>query len=174
MDALSARHDSDATRLARFLLAHALLLTFPGVPAIYIQSILGARNDEEGVARLGYNRAINRQKYTEAEITAALQTEGNLRHDTWKQLGELITRRRQHTAFHPDSAFTARCINDEVLEIIRTAENGESVAALFNLSDQWQVISYDASGCCDVISGTTINTASLTLAPWQAMWLSKA
>jgi len=82
MDALSARHDSDATRLARFLLAHALLLTFPGVPAIYIQSILGARNDEEGVARLGYNRAINRQKYTEAEITAALQTEGNLRHDT--------------------------------------------------------------------------------------------
>lgn len=174
MDALSARHDSDATRLARFLLAHALLLTFPGVPAIYIQSILGARNDEEGVARLGYNRAINRQKYTEAEITAALQTEGNLRHDTWKQLGELITRRRQHAAFHPDSAFTARCINDEVLEIIRTAKNGESVAALFNLSDQWQVISYDAPGCCDVISGTTINTASLTLAPWQAMWLSKA
>lgn len=174
MDALSARHDSDATRLARFLLAHALLLTFPGVPAIYIQSILGARNDEEGVARLGYNRAINRQKYTEAEITAALQTEGNLRHDTWKQLGDLITRRRQHAAFHPDSAFTARCINDEVLEIIRTAENGVSVAALFNLSDKLQVISYDAPGCCDLISGTTINTASLTLAPWQAMWLSKA
>lgn len=68
MDALSLRDDSDATRLARFLLAHALLLTFPGVPAIYIQSILGSRNDEEGVERLGYNRAINRQKYTEAEM----------------------------------------------------------------------------------------------------------
>ncbi|WP_146111451.1 alpha-amylase family glycosyl hydrolase, partial [Cronobacter sakazakii] len=174
MDALSLRADSDATRLARFLLAHALLLTFPGVPAIYIQSILGSRNDEEGVERLGYNRAINRQKYTEAEMNAALQAEGNLRHETWKQLGELISLRRQHAAFHPDSAFAARCINDAVLEIMRVADNGATVIALFNLSDTAQVIDYDARGCRELITGATINSDSLILAPWKAMWLSKA
>ncbi|EOD6791457.1 sugar phosphorylase, partial [Cronobacter sakazakii] len=174
MDALSLQNDSDATRLARFLLAHALLLTFPGVPAIYIQSILGSRNDEEGVERLGYNRAINRQKYTEAEMNAALQAEGNLRHETWKQLGELISLRRQHAAFHPDSAFAARCINDAVLEIMRVADNGATVIALFNLSDTAQVIDYDARGCRELITGATINSDSLILAPWKAMWLSKA
>ncbi|ELY2648409.1 sugar phosphorylase [Cronobacter sakazakii] len=174
MDALSLRDDSDATRLARFLLAHALLLTFPGVPAIYIQSILGSRNDEEGVERLGYNRAINRQKYTEAEMNVALQAEGNLRHETWKQLGELISLRRQHAAFHPDSAFAARCINDAVLEIMRVADNGATVIALFNLSDTAQVIDYDARGCRELITGATINSDSLILAPWKAMWLSKA
>ncbi|WP_105600511.1 alpha-amylase family glycosyl hydrolase [Cronobacter sakazakii] len=174
MDALSLRDDSDATRLARFLLAHALLLTFPGVPAIYIQSILGSRNDEEGVERLGYNRAINRQKYTEAEMNAALQAEGNLRHETWKQLGELISLRRQHAAFHPDSAFAARCINNAVLEIMRVADNGATVIALFNLSDTEQVIDYDARGCRELITGATINSDSLILAPWKAMWLSKA
>ncbi|EJK9926366.1 alpha-amylase family glycosyl hydrolase [Cronobacter sakazakii] len=174
MDALSLRDDSDATRLARFLLAHALLLTFPGVPAIYIQSILGSRNDEEGVERLGYNRAINRQKYTEAEMNAALQAKGNLRHETWKQLGELISLRRQHAAFHPDSAFAARCINDAVLEIMRVADNGATVIALFNLSDTTQVIDYDARGCRELITGATINSDSLILAPWKAMWLSKA
>ncbi|EOC0585232.1 sugar phosphorylase [Cronobacter sakazakii] len=174
MDALSLRADSDATRLARFLLAHALLLTFPGVPAIYIQSILGSRNDEEGVERLGYNRAINRQKYTEAEMNTALQAEGNLRHETWKQLGELISLRRQHAAFHPDSAFAARCINDAVLEIMRVADNGATVIALFNLSDTAQVIDYDARGCRELITGATINSDSLILAPWKAMWLSKA
>ncbi|ELY4034233.1 alpha-amylase family glycosyl hydrolase [Cronobacter sakazakii] len=174
MDALSLRDDSDATRLARFLLAHALLLTFPGVPAIYIQSILGSRNDEEGVERLGYNRAINRQKYTEAEMNAALQAEENLRHETWKQLGELISLRRQHAAFHPDSAFSARCINDAVLEIMRVADNGATVIALFNLSDTAQVIDYDARGCRELITGATINSDSLILAPWKAMWLSKA
>ncbi|EOC0123061.1 alpha-amylase family glycosyl hydrolase [Cronobacter sakazakii] len=174
MDALSLRDDSDATRLARFLLAHALLLTFPGVPAIYIQSILGSRNDEEGVERLGYNRAINRQKYTEAEMNTALQAEGNLRHETWKQLGELISLRRQHAAFHPDSAFAARCINDAVLEIMRVADNGATVIALFNLSDTAQVIDYDARGCRELITGATINSDSLILAPWKAMWLSKA
>ncbi|EOU1296242.1 alpha-amylase family glycosyl hydrolase [Cronobacter sakazakii] len=174
MDALSLRDDSDATRLARFLLAHALLLTFPGVPAIYIQSILGSRNDEEGVERLGYNRAINRQKYTEAEMNAALQAKGNLRHETWKQLGELISLRRQHAAFHPDSAFAARCINDAVLEIMRVADNGATVIALFNLSDTTQVIDYDARGCRELITGATINSDSLILAPWKAKWLSKA
>ncbi|EOL9024978.1 alpha-amylase family glycosyl hydrolase [Cronobacter sakazakii] len=174
MDALGLQNDSDATRLARFLLAHALLLTFPGVPAIYIQSILGSRNDEEGVERLGYNRAINRQKYTEAEMNAALQAEGNLRHETWKQLGELISLRRQHAAFHPDSAFAARCINDAMLEIMRVADNGATVIALFNLSDTAQVIDYDARGCRELITGATINSDSLILAPWKAMWLSKA
>ncbi|EKP4477043.1 sugar phosphorylase [Cronobacter dublinensis] len=174
MDALSARSDSDAERLARFLLAHALLLTFPGVPAIYIQSILGSRNDEEGVARLGYNRAINRQKYTETEMTDALKHAGNLRHDTWKRLGELITLRRQYAAFHPDSAFAARCINNSVLEIIRTAESGMKITALFNFSEVSQSISYDARGQRELISGVTPANGTLTLAPWQAMWLSKA
>ncbi|WP_171998255.1 alpha-amylase family glycosyl hydrolase [Cronobacter sp. JZ38] len=174
MDALSAHGDSDAPRLARFLLAHALLLTFPGVPAIYIQSILGSRNDEEGVARLGYNRAINRQKYHETEIIGALQIPGNLRHDTWKQLGDLIMLRRQHAAFHPDSVFAARCINDSVMEIIRTANNGAQITALFNISDKPQTISYDACGQRELISGVTPENGTLTLAPWQAMWLNKA
>src|SRR5690606_22403781 len=56
LDALSLRDSSESERVARFILAHALLLSFPGVPAIYIQSILGSRNDYEGVDKLGYNR----------------------------------------------------------------------------------------------------------------------
>lgn len=65
MDALSRRESSDEERCARFILAHAILLSFPGVPAIYIQSILGSRNDYAGVEKLGYNRAINRKNITE-------------------------------------------------------------------------------------------------------------
>lgn len=49
LDALNREDDDDATRLKRFLLAHAILLVFPGVPAIYIQSILGGRNHYDGV-----------------------------------------------------------------------------------------------------------------------------
>lgn len=64
MDALSRRESSDEERCARFILAHAILLSFPGVPAIYIQSILGSRNDYAGVEKLGYNRAINRKNIT--------------------------------------------------------------------------------------------------------------
>ncbi|MEG9454490.1 MAG: sugar phosphorylase, partial [Pantoea piersonii] len=63
LDALNHQNDDDQTRLRRFLLAHAILLSFPGVPAIYVQSILGSRNDYEGVKAAGHNRAINRQKF---------------------------------------------------------------------------------------------------------------
>jgi len=54
LDALSTRDSLDSDRIARFILAHAVLLSFPGVPAIYIQSILGSRNNYAGVERLGY------------------------------------------------------------------------------------------------------------------------
>ena len=72
LDALSLQDSSDEERIARFLLAHAVLLSFPGVPAVYIQSILGSRNDYEGVERLGYNRAINRKKYTAGQLGSEL------------------------------------------------------------------------------------------------------
>ncbi len=62
MDALNKKDDSDDTRLLRFLLAHALLLAFPGVPAVYVQSILGSRNDIEGVKAAGHNRARSTAK----------------------------------------------------------------------------------------------------------------
>ena len=62
-----------------FILAHAILLSFPGVPAIYIQSILGSRNDYAGVEKLGYNRAINRKKYSSKEITTELNNKSDIK-----------------------------------------------------------------------------------------------
>lgn len=71
-----------------------MLLTFPGVPAIYIQSILGSGNDYEGVKRLGYNRAINRKKYPAGQIDAELENKCSLRHKIYHQLSDLIALRR--------------------------------------------------------------------------------
>ncbi|MEF3401032.1 sugar phosphorylase, partial [Listeria monocytogenes] len=63
MDALSKQADTDDLRLARFLVAHAVLMSIPGVPAVYVQSILGSRNDYLGVEATSHNRSINRKKY---------------------------------------------------------------------------------------------------------------
>lgn len=174
MDALNTRGCSDSTRLSRFLLAHAILLSFPGVPAVYIQSILGSRNDEEGVKRLGYNRAINRQKYTEAEIAQALNSSGNLRHETWRQLSHLINVRRNHAAFHPDSEFRAELLSEQLFAIVRRALNGEEIKAIFNLGNTAQTVLLTEGWRRELISDAVINAPEITLNPWQAMWLSKA
>jgi len=103
LDALSPQRISDDERIARFVLAHALLLSFPGVPAIYVQSILGSRNDYDGVERLGYNRAINRRKFQEGEIDAELEDASQLRTKIYNALTRMIAIRRQQGVFHPDS-----------------------------------------------------------------------
>lgn len=120
MDALSRRESSDEERCARFILAHAILLSFPGVPAIYIQSILGSRNDYAGVEKLGYNRAINRKKYHSEEITRELNDEATLRHAVYHELSRLITLRRSHNEFHPDNNFTIDTVNSSVMRIQRS------------------------------------------------------
>lgn len=125
LDALSPKNAADNERIARFILAHAVLLSFPGVPAIYIQSVLGSRNDYEGVERLGYNRAINRKKYIAGEIDSELSNTTGIRHKIFKQLSELIAIRRAEQVFHPDSHALFETSGKHILKIIRVAKNGE-------------------------------------------------
>jgi len=173
MDALSHQNDSDEERFAKFILTHVLLLTFPGVPAIYIQSILGARNDYEGVEIQGYNRAINRKKYNRKTIEEMLMTEGSLCHDVYQTLSRLIILRRSNKAFHPDSAFDICSLTPSVLRITRSADKRETINALFNFSDRIQSIDAGIYTGVDLISGVNVSGETLMLQPWQVMWIKK-
>ncbi|WP_330982098.1 MULTISPECIES: sugar phosphorylase [Enterobacterales] len=168
MDALSPKESSDDDRLARFVLAHALLLSFPGVPALYIQSILGSRNDYAGVETAGYNRAINRQKYDLAEIESEMAIGGGLRVRVYHQLCHLLALRRELPAFHPDAEAEFSTLNEHVLQIKR--DNGK-LTALFNFSERPQTIIHECKNARELINGVDINTSNLTLDPWQVMWI---
>lgn len=173
LDALSAKENEDNERIARFILAHAVLLSFPGVPAVYIQSILGSRNDYDGVERLGYNRAINRKKYRAGEIDAELEDNKSLRHSIYHRLTQLITIRRTEKAFHPDSQTIFETSGTHVFKIIRTADNGERITALFNFSNHQQNIHSDIEIGRELIAGEDIRSTTLSLNPWQVMWIKE-
>lgn len=173
MDALSSRDSSDSQRLAKFILAHALLLTFPGVPAIYIQSILGSRNDYEGVEKLGYNRAINRKKYQREAIENELMAEDSLRHQVYQSLSRLVKIRRNNHAFHPESDFTICSITPAVMKIVRAANTDEKITALFNFSDCIQTVDAGVNSGIDLMTETLVSGETLTLQPWQVMWIKK-
>ncbi|MGF6235721.1 glycosidase [Leclercia sp. 1548] len=173
LDALSAKESEDNERIARFILAHAVLLSFPGVPAVYIQSILGSRNDYDGVERLGYNRAINRKKYRVGEIDAELEDNKSLRHSIYHRLTQLIAIRRTEKAFHPDSQTIFETSGAHVFKIIRTADNGERITALFNFSNHQQNIHSDIETGRELIAGEDIRSTTLSLNPWQVMWIKE-
>jgi hypothetical protein len=129
------------------------LLSFPGVPAVYIQSILGSRNDYKGVETFGYNRAINRKKYQVRQIETELEDESSLRHAIYHELSRLIVIRRSNKAFHPDSDFKISSVTPAVMQIIRTAGTGEEITGLFNVSGHTQTIRIDIGNGIDLISG---------------------
>ncbi|QHI57563.1 sugar phosphorylase [Enterobacter hormaechei] len=173
LDALSLRDSSDDERIARFILAHAVLLSFPGVPAVYIQSILGSRNDYEGVERLGYNRAINRKKYTAGQVDRELNNNKSIRYQIYSRLSELIAIRRGERAFHPDSQAIFDAIGEHILKIVRVAENGERMTALFNFSNKMQTVYGQTLFGTELLSGQNISGTELTLNPWQVMWIKE-
>jgi sucrose phosphorylase len=173
LDALSPKNAADNERIARFILAHAVLLSFPGVPAIYIQSALGSRNDYEGVERLGYNRAINRKKYIVSEIDSELSNKTGIRHKIFKQLSELIAIRRAEQVFHPDSHALFETSGEHILKIIRVTEKGERITALFNFSQHIQTVNSEGISGTELITKQNISGTTLTLNPWQVMWIKE-
>ncbi|WP_134706232.1 alpha-amylase family glycosyl hydrolase [Rahnella sp. CJA17(1/100)] len=171
MDALNRQSDDDDIRLQRFMLAHAILLAFPGVPAVYIQSILGSRNDIQGVENAGYNRAINRQKYDVTEIGQILSEPDSLRARVFGELKKLIICRTEQTAFHPSAPMRVIECHESVFAFIRGQGNQE-IVCLFNLSanniqvtlpsGNYQVLPSNYSLKCD---------GEITLKPYQYIWL---
>lgn len=174
MDALSQKDDDDDKRLQRFLLAHALLLAFPGVPAIYIQSILGSRNDSEGVKAAGHNRAINRQKYAVSEIEQALSEKDSLRYRVWFALSHLVQRRKRQPAFHPDNPMHIADSDNSLLVMQRQArDEKDTLWCVFNLSGK--TASYtlpQARRYRDVVSDEYVEGHQpLELEAWGFRWL---
>ncbi|KKB06544.1 alpha-amylase family glycosyl hydrolase [Pantoea anthophila] len=174
LDALNREADDDATRLKRFLLAHAILLVFPGVPAIYIQSIVGGRNDYDGVRAAGHNRAINRQKYDLQTIETALAGEEWLRQQIYTRLGQLIQLRRRQPAFHPDNPMTISESENALLVLRRhSPDSNEGLLCVFNLSGRpVETPLPEARMWQDLISGEKMDgTQPVKLDAWQFMWL---
>ena len=174
LDALNREDDDDATRLKRFLLAHAILLVFPGVPAIYIQSILGGRNHYDGVRAAGHNRAINRQKYDLQQIEGDLAGGNWLRQQVYTRLGQLIQLRRRQPTFHPDNPMTLYESENAVLVLRRhQPESGDGLLCVFNLSGRSVETQLPVAHTLqDVVSGEKIDgTQPVKLDAWQFMWL---
>jgi sucrose phosphorylase len=179
-DALNdPRAPDDPVDVQRFLAAQAIMLSLPGVPAVYIHSLLGSRNDQEGTARAGRDRAINRRKFGRAELERELARPGSLPGRVLHGYRQLLRVRRAHPAFHPQSGRQVLDLSNAVWAQVR----GGSLLDLVNVSREAQSVTVDLPAARlpparlwhDLIGGASFpaerGELTLSLAQYQASWL---
>jgi len=120
----------------RFMVSQAIPLSFIGIPAVYIHSLLGSRNDAAAVKETGIARRINRARMRPSDVENALADPASLRSRVFAEYTRLLAVRRRERAFHPDSPQEVIDLGPSVFALRRaSAESGESIVALHNLSN---------------------------------------
>jgi glucosylglycerate phosphorylase len=171
LDALNSQNDSDDQKVKRFLLAHSILLTLPGVPAVYNQSMLGSRNDYEGVSNTKMNRSINRQKYEFDEIEKELLDEETLRNKIFHSLTEMILHRKSEELFHPNAGMNVLNLGDSFFAFQRFNEDGDTITVIHNLTNEEAECGFTGE-YIDVSTGEKlISSDSIKMSPYQYRWL---
>lgn len=125
---------------ARFLLSQTVALSLRGIPGIYIHSLLGTPNDHERVEVTGTTRAINRHQWEREELDALLEVGES---STAMLLHEYIRRikiRREQAAFHPDAEQMVLDLDNDLLGIVRVAESGQTIIALYNFAKTFRQV----------------------------------
>ncbi|MDO6802157.1 alpha-amylase family glycosyl hydrolase [Wenyingzhuangia sp. 1_MG-2023] len=176
IDALTHPDEKNEVRYKRMLLAQASMLVMPGVPGIYFHSLVGSRNYLDGVKHSGINRTINREKYHIDWLEKELAKEGSLANTLFVKFKELIAIRINQAAFNPFGKFEFLDLGEQLFVVDQYSVDGkERVLAVHNFSDEVvdcvlpETITFPLKDLLN--SETSLATATITLQPYQMMWL---
>jgi glycosidase len=172
---LNPENKNDPLHIPRFLASQAIQLVLPGVPAIYIHSILGSRNWLEGVRRTQRQRAVNREKLRVDDVLSQLKDPETFRSRIFYPFVHMIKTRKKQSAFHPKADFELLHIDPKVFVVVRRSK-AQTIYTVTNVSSSRVNVSLsDAKAPSlmkDLITGDDFRTDAITLAPYQFLWLS--
>ena len=172
---------ADDLGIERFLCAHTIMLALEGIPAVYIQSLFGSRNDYARVEHTGRARSINRHIWQEDALLASLADPGGHHGRIFRELSRLIQIRRTQPAFHPNATQFTLHLGTEVFAFWRQSINREqSIFSLSNITDSRQLINLSDINLIgtdewhDLITGQRYEDLGdqLQLEPYQSVWIS--
>jgi sucrose phosphorylase len=154
-------------QVRKMLAAHSILLSCVGVPAIYYHSLLGSRNDYEGLESSGINRRINREKLEYNRISKELETDER-RKAIFNGLKNMVSIRKKESAFSP---FAAQKVLDlgEKLFALERENNGEKITFILNVDSQPVNVLNNIKGR-ELLSERQVNE-SLTLKAYEFVWI---
>lgn len=178
-DALKGTIDEgeDDLQVERFIAAHAISFALPGIPAVYILSLLGVHNDYTLMQATGANRSINRSKLELSQILHQLHIPNSETSRVFNGILGLLRIRRQQSAFSPEAPAKQVFLDDALFCVRRgSQENSQHIFAITNVTKSTIVTT------CEFLDNATYGnllkdekyhrSSVLTLAPYKSVWLS--
>ncbi len=173
LDLISRETEDVASTVSRFVTSQAIVLAMPGVPAIYIQSLLGTRNDLQGVERSGRARSINRSRHDYSDVVTALSRTESLEARIFERLTHLIRMRRQQDAFDPYAPFEVLDHGDSIFAIRRgDPMSGATITCINNLTDKDVLLEIsDVVSGQELLGGANVPAGKHLFPPYAVWWL---
>jgi len=169
--------------IKRIILLNSVILSFGGIPLLYLGEEWGILNDYDYVsdpAKKNDSRWIHRPKFN-WEYLADINDNSDIHHKIFNSIKALIAKRKELKALSGTDIEIVDLNNEHLFSYIRTFE-GYRLFIICNFSDSTVVINENkirtaglARSFKDCISGMVIHTDNkLTIAPYQYLWLERS
>jgi len=175
---MNITYPSAVGKVKKYLASQSIQIALQGVPLIYLNNFIGADNWQEGVKKLGYGRAINRQKFNYQALREELNDPNSRKHKIYHGYVKLLKARINEPLFSPLACQEILSLDKRVMAIQRF-NNADKLLALTNVSDKELKLDsgairkiLDKATVKDIISKKSISlTKELILKPYQVLWL---
>ncbi|RAK12685.1 sucrose phosphorylase [Halanaerobium saccharolyticum] len=135
VDAVRDQENEIELQVKQFMASQAIMLALQGVPGIYLHSLLGSENYQQGVEESGENRRINREKLDRDRLLSELKEQGSFREQVFNSYRQLLKLRKENEAFAPESPQNILELERRVFAVQR-GEGDQKITALINVSDR--------------------------------------
>jgi len=161
----------------RYISAHAIMISFEGVPAMYFNSLFGTSNDEAKYIITGNNRDVNRYRWNQKVILNQLKNLKSKQSIFYKSLTNLLNIRSKQKAFHPNASRVNLNQGPKIFSFKRDSiDKKQTIICITNLSSKRRYLKIDKkfSKYKDLLGSRvcSVQEQKIKLNPCQTVWLS--
>lgn len=176
--------ETRALQVRRFAASRAIALALRGIPAVYLHSLAGSRNDVRLALETRVKRDVNRPALDYDYLIQALAEPGSKVSLISEQLRRLFRIRTLYTAFHPNGAQQVLMLSPALFTLVRTSPDGSRhVVCVTNVTNQTVEVDLpvaelglNCKSWFDLLGGrgwqTSCGVLRLDAAPYDVIWLA--
>ena len=160
--------------LERYISAHAIMIAFEGIPAIYFNSIFGTSNDEYKYIISNNKRDLNRYKWNKKRLESLLKNKNSKQSIFYQKITNLIFIKKRNKAFHPNAKRENLNMGKKIFCFKRTSlDKKQIIYNITNLSSKNQKLNINnkLKKYKNLLDKSKMSRR-LILQPFETMWLS--